>query len=184
LGIEDPLSVATTPFLSGMGVAPIVTVRLLPELQKVAGERRPTATKMDAITRLKSLLFLLSDLTEAGDRLSINVARQINSKRGGVRRKGNIAETVLIENLIEIYVAVNPLPRGITCRLNKTLGTFIRKGISVVIARHRVTTESGKQYEDYIEALTLDKTLDRRTTDAAIRSVFDRWNRAQIKTKR
>lgn len=183
LGITDPLSAATAPFHDGMNVFPVVSAQLLPELQNVAIERRSAGAKMDAITRLKSLLNLLSDLTEAGERSAKTVARQIKSKRGGARRKGDTAKTALIKDLIEIYAAVNPLSRGSTHSLNKRLKTFIRAGISAVIARPVVITESGKQYEPYIDALTLDKRLERLATDTAIRSVFDRWKLAQTKTK-
>jgi len=174
LGVANPQSVAIAPFKRGMNVLPIVSSQLLPELQKVACERRPTGNNLDAIARLKALLLLLSDLVEATERLTRNAAKKIDGKRGGVRRKGDTAETAIVKDLIETYAAVNPPPQGKQLSLNKALMTFIRAGISVVTS-HSEFTHKNKPYAPYVELLSLDPLLEKRTSHAAIRGTFDRW---------
>ena len=81
LGVEEPKSVA-----SGVrrgSLQPTVGYSLLPELYRVAVERRPTATA-SANERLSTLIVLLSDLVEAAEQCALKTGTQYRQRRVGI----------------------------------------------------------------------------------------------------
>jgi len=56
---------------------------LLPELYRVAVERRPTATA-SANERLSTLIVLLSDLVEAAEQCALKTGTQYRQRRVGI----------------------------------------------------------------------------------------------------
>jgi hypothetical protein len=143
-----------------------VGLSLLPELYRVAVERRPTATA-GAEERLTILILLLSDLIEAAKR----AGTQYRPGRGGKRRAGQItAEVGLVQDLIQSYEELrNPFPSsGPPPAFDKRLRKFVRSGLELVASASR-----------FVDS---DLAKPSRITDAAIRGAFNRWL-AQTKAK-
>jgi hypothetical protein len=78
---------------------------LLPDLQMVAKERRESAATMDAFGRAKTLLILLSDLTEASRRAGKRYCAATCRGRGGARREPQ-ALAGLVFDILDIYADV------------------------------------------------------------------------------
>lgn len=79
-----------------------MTSWLLPELPRVAVERRSAAATMGAVERADTLIVLLADLEEAAGRASQAAARQVQRGHGGAR---NTPKPVgqLIRDFITVY---------------------------------------------------------------------------------
>jgi hypothetical protein len=123
LGIHDAESIAkgwpTTDELLGPGGAAIAAKALgglpwplgllLPSMQTLAVERRGDTVTIDALTRMKILLLLLSDLVEVAKRLAKRGAEEPGhypTGYGGARRQGPSATGAMVRDIIEVYADI------------------------------------------------------------------------------
>lgn len=195
LGIEDPASIAVEPFEKGMGILhSVATTWLLTSLSCVATGRRGDRATLGALERIEVLLLLLSDLVEAADQSAEQVRAHMVAKmvrdedtnrtkipnsgrsaRGGKRRRGETAESMLVRSLIEAYIALRArYPNsGPSVSCDDALRAFVRAGLEFAIAERPITDSKGKVYVP-TDTMAVNRTLPCRFTDSAIRGIFDR----------
>jgi hypothetical protein len=183
MGVNNPSSIATNPFQNGMGVSPVISSRLLPVLQRVAGERRPNTETASALQRLSSLLLVLSDLVEAADVCAKDTRARPRSGRGGVSREGHTAEANLLNSLFDAFKAIQPKgSRAKNIKLDTVLKNFVKAGLAMVVANAKTTGLTGRVYLNF-SANYVDQKLPTRITESAIRNAFSRWQSSQTKAK-
>jgi hypothetical protein len=144
---------------------------LLPELYRVAVERRPTATA-SAQERMTTLIMLLSDLVEAAERCALETRTRYRHGRGGERRAGQVtAEVELIRAIIASYAELrNRFPNsGPLPAFDKTLRKFVRSALKLVVSASR-----------FVDTHLHEPS---RITDEAIRAAFNRWRACTIQSE-
>ena len=127
---------------------------MLPDLQRVAVERRGYAVTLDALGRGITLMQLLSDSAEAAARTARKLAPQAPMGRGGKRREGQSAEGELIHKILDIYAEVRERHpnSGPKPGYGGPLLRFVRACLRV-----------------------FDLGMEKRMTDTMIRGHFTRW---------
>ena len=157
---------------------------LVPELYRVAKDRRPATAALDAHERWATLLLLLSDLQEAAKRCSMMVASirgEQSRGRGGKTRQGPDAESELLNNFFQAYAKLRrAFPRsGRALACDKRLRNFVRAGHSLAMSSAPPFVIAGRSSSELFElvdkAIGPDLTKSSHTTDAAIRKAFERW---------
>jgi len=182
MGVNDPSAIAIDLPQHVMNVSPVTSSRLLPELQRVASERRPN-TEVGAIQRLLTLLLSLSDLAKAAENCKEATRATSRSGRGGARREGPTAEADLLNELFDAFMAIQPEGRRAEkIKLDTVLKSFVKAGLAMVVANAGTKDQEGSIhlsfYADY-----MDSKLPERTTEDAFRTAFSRWQKSQTNAK-
>jgi hypothetical protein len=168
MGVNDPSAIATDLSQQVINVSAVTSSRLLPELQRVASERRQ-GTKVGATQRLATTLLSLSDLAQAAENCAKATRARSRSGRGGVSREGPTAEADLLNDLFDAFKDIQPKGRRAEkIKLDMVLKAFVKAALTMVVANAE-TKE--------------DQKLPERTTDAVIRNAFSRWPSSQTKAK-
>jgi hypothetical protein len=128
IGVNDPSAIATDLSQQVINVSAVTSSRLLPELQRVASERRPN-TEVGAIQRLSTLLLSLSDLAKAAEDCAKTTRARTRSGRGGVSREGPTAEANLRNDLFDAFKDIQPKGRRAEkIKLDAVLKAFVKAG--------------------------------------------------------
>jgi hypothetical protein len=132
---------------------------LLPELQRVAIERRASVATMGAFQRGMTLLLLLSDLVETAGRLS----RELPGGRRGKPKGQPGAVAQLVHEIIGIYASVRRYHPGSGPKpaFGGPLVRFVRASLAVI-----------------------DQEMETRTTDEMIRGHLNSWRQLPPKAQR
>jgi hypothetical protein len=142
LGVEDPKLLAygwpTAKGRSGRrrraraekspGGFPSPVALLLPDLRRVAIERRGNTVTMDALSGGATLLLGLSDLSEAAERVARRLRPEAPMGAGGKRRQGLSAEGALVHEILNICAEVS----GRKPRDGGPLFGFVRACVKVI----------------------------------------------------
>jgi hypothetical protein len=149
-----------------------------PALYRVARERRPTKiASWEPGERLGMLVEILGDLVALSDQSSFSNAR------GGARRQGPKARGELVEALMEAYAALRMRwPKsGPRLAFDGALRRFLRGGLEFAVSYPPILI--GGELTEQWETTVIDTELAKptTTTDAALRAMYQRWRRAQIK---
>jgi hypothetical protein len=159
---------------------PAITLAL-PQLFRIASERRPSQIWDQGLSRLGAML---ADLAKVGAQAGAIFESPFPKTRGGERRQGRTAAADLVHRLIEIYGDIRArFPgSGPALEFGHPLLQFVRAALTFAVSAPREVTDSDGTYYRPFEANFLETDLPSRITDNAIRGIFDR-RRRQTKSK-
>jgi hypothetical protein len=174
MGIDDSRKAGVDPVRSQALLDPTPHLWLLPELYRVAKERRPTTATFTACQRITFLLVLLSDLVAAADRCAISAqaqsVRASRRGRGGTSREGPTPLASLQYALFEMYADLRrQYPECASPRPLRRRRTRHNNGPMVVL---------DAPFKSFVHAglALVAPDLAKSTTGDAIRGNFNRWS--------
>ena len=154
----------------------------LPHLCQLAAERGPDQSWDRALGRLE---MMLADLQKVGSQAETVFPRQFPKKHGGRRREGPDPAKGLVERLIEIYEDMRARypESGPAPAFGAPLIQFVRAGLAFTVSPPPESIDSDGRRWQLTEVRLLETDLPKasRTTDDAIRGVFDRLHRSSRK---
>jgi hypothetical protein len=153
---------------------PAITLSL-PHLCQLAAEHGPDQIWNRGLSRLA---VMLADLARVGAQAETVFPRQFPKKHGGRRRESPNPATGLVERLIEIYEDMRARypESGPAPAYGTPLIEFVRAGLAFAVSPPPESIDSAGRCWQLTEVRFLETDLPKetRTTDNAIRGVFDR----------